>query len=399
MPVLDQATLRRLTLVAAIAALGYACVLLMSFGQPHGWLIGEHGAPRAIEFTGVHAAGVLALDGRAVLAYDWPTHHAMQDAITGAPAAPYNPWGYPPHFLLIAALLGLMPYTATALLWIGVTLSGYAFVASRMIGVRAAGLWVAALPSSFINIMVAHTGFLTGGLFGGALLALPQRPLLAGCLFGLMTIKPQLGLLIPVALIAGGHWRAMIAAAATTVLAVALSVAVFGIAPWIELGPQLGRVAGTIRTGHVDMTMLVTPYGFARDMGLGDTVAITLQCSVTLALATFIFRLWRSGASHDLKAAALISASLLATPYLFVYDLTLLAFVAAFLWRHAGAPGLRPQELGAFAAATLLLMAFASLPISAGFLANILLGSVTCLRAWAFVAPRHTAPTADIATT
>ena len=105
-------------------------------------------------------------------------------------------------------------------------------------------------------------------------------------------------------------------------------------------------------------------------------------------LAVMIFRLWRSDATHDLKAAALISASLLATPYLFAYDLTLLTFVAAFLWRHAGAGGLTQWELTSFGAAILFLMAFASLPISAGFLANVVIGVVTLNRVWPYVAPR-----------
>ena len=50
--------------------------------------------------------------------------------------------------------------------------------------------------------------YLDGGLFGGGLSLLERRPLLAGGLLGLMIYKPQLGLLIPVALLAGRHWRA-----------------------------------------------------------------------------------------------------------------------------------------------------------------------------------------------
>jgi hypothetical protein len=48
----------------------------------------------------------------------------------------------------------------------------------------------------------------TPGLFGGGLSLLERRPLLAGGLLGLLIYKLQLGLLIPVALLAGRHWRA-----------------------------------------------------------------------------------------------------------------------------------------------------------------------------------------------
>ena len=53
-----------------------------------------------------------------------------------------------------------------------------------------------------------------GRLLGGALVSLDRRPLIAGILFGLMAYKPQFGLMIPIALAAGGYWRSFSAAAA-----------------------------------------------------------------------------------------------------------------------------------------------------------------------------------------
>jgi hypothetical protein len=65
-------------------------------------------------------------------------------------------------------------------------------------------LAAASLPAVFINIAHGHNGFLTAALFGGGLLLLERREMLAGILFGLLCYKPQFGVLIPLALAAGG---------------------------------------------------------------------------------------------------------------------------------------------------------------------------------------------------
>jgi len=42
--------------------------------------------------------------------------------------------------------------------------------------------------------------------FGASLLLLERRPVLAGCFIGLLSFKPQCGLLLPVALLASSQW-------------------------------------------------------------------------------------------------------------------------------------------------------------------------------------------------
>ena len=72
-----------------------------------------------------------------------------------------------------------------------------------------------AAPMAFINALVGQNGFLTAALIGGALYLIPVRPVLAGICLGLLTYKPQYGLLFPIVLIAAGHWRVFISAAVT----------------------------------------------------------------------------------------------------------------------------------------------------------------------------------------
>jgi alpha-1,2-mannosyltransferase len=86
----------------------------------------------------------------------------------------------------------------------------------------------AAFPAVFVNIGHGQNGFLTAALLGGALQLLDRRPWLAGMLIGLLTYKPQFGVLIPIALLAGGRWRSIGAAVATVAALLALSFATLG---------------------------------------------------------------------------------------------------------------------------------------------------------------------------
>ena len=89
-----------------------------------------------------------------------------------------------------------------------------------------------AFPAVAINLLHGHNGFLTAGLLAWGLIVLPRRPLLAGALFALLAYKPQFALAIPVALIAGGAWRSLAAAAFSFVALTAATLAAFGTEPW-----------------------------------------------------------------------------------------------------------------------------------------------------------------------
>jgi hypothetical protein len=72
--------------------------------------------------------------------------------------------------------------------------------------------------------------------------------------------------------------------------------------------------------------------------------------------------LWKSDRPFALKAAALATATLLATPYLYMYDFPLLAVPFAFLFR---ARGFDRVEIGAIIAinAVIAIFAWTALPI------------------------------------
>ena len=378
---------RIVTIIACGLIAFYIGALAALFHNDPGWLIDKSGQPRTNEYVGVRAAGMLALEGKAADAYDWSLHRVAEAEITGAPVKNYFAWPYPPSYLPVAVALASLPLLPSALLWIAATLALYAWSIVRISGVRGAGVWALASPASFINAYVAHTGFWTAGVMGLALEALETRPILAGVLFGALTMKPQLGLLIPVALIAGGYWRVMGSAVAAALSAALISIAAFGVDPWLQLIPQMARISDHVRDGNVIMELLVTLYGFLRALGVPHVPALIAQCTLSLVLAAGVFKLWRSDAPLPLKAAALASASMLVSPYMFVYDLTHLSIAIAFLIRYCGLGGLTKIEVATMAASMAMILGLAIVQMPLGFLANVHIGAIMLGRVRPYLRP------------
>ena len=68
-----------------------------------------------------------------------------------------------------------------------------------------------------VYLFFVLSGFLIGGLIALGLTLLSSRPWLAGLLIGLASVKPHFGVLIPLALVAGGYWRSFFSAALTVI--------------------------------------------------------------------------------------------------------------------------------------------------------------------------------------
>ena len=85
--------------------------------------------------------------------------------------------------------------------------------------------------------------------------------------------------------------------------------------------------------------------------GASVPTAYAVQISLGVLLAASLTWLWQSDAAFELKAAALATGSLLATPYVLDYDLVVLAIAIAYFTRHGLSYGFRNFEISLLAAA------------------------------------------------
>ncbi len=329
---------RRRSVIAPVCfafCVAHAVYLIDSF--VHGtWLIDTFGHGIATDFVNVWAAGRLVLDGQPAAAYDWSVHKAMEDAATGAVSDEYFAGLYPPTFLLVAAPLALLPYAAAWLAWMAASFSAFAAALRAITGSRFAPALAFAFPPALANIAVGQNGFLTAALIGGALSLLERQPVAAGCLLGLLTYKPQFGILFPLVLAASWRWRAIIAAAGMSVALAAASLILSGPASWEGLVDVMPRFSDDIlHGGHTDWSKLQSMFSLVLALGGGTRVAWALQGMLSATTATTLCVLWRSRAPFDLKAAALAIGTVLATPYCYMYDQVILAIAIAFLFRSS----------------------------------------------------------------
>jgi hypothetical protein len=362
---------------AAGAVFAYAASLAVMFAAHH-WLLDAQGRPLVMDFLAVWSAGGLARGGTAPAAYDAHLQHAAEVAAVGHDFKGGLGWPYPPFFLLMAAGLACLGYAWAFVVWTGATIAGYAVTVGAIAKSRTAVLLALAAPWALATLFVGQNGFLTAALIGLVLLNLKRLPALSGILLGLMTYKPQFGLLFPLALAMGGHWRAFVMASLTALFLIALSNAVYGSATFAAFLHVLPQTAQTLLDeGAVGWSKLQSVYGLARWLGLSSAAGWAVQAAATFACATAVIRLWRSGAAYELKAAGLAVAALLATPYLFVYDLPILAVAIAFLYRDRAFDRI---EIAALGLALLCVAAFAVLPAPTGLLAILAIAAIILRR-------------------
>jgi alpha-1,2-mannosyltransferase len=309
--------------------------------------------PLGTDFSQVWVAGKAVLAGEPAAPYDNALHWARQKAVFG-PDAEFYGWLYPPLFLVPAALLALLPYWPALLAWTGLTLALYG-AAIRAILPRPGVMLVAlAFPAIFINAGHGNNGFLTAALLGGSLALLDTRPVAAGVLLGLLAYKPQFGVLIPLALLAGGHGRALLSASATVVLTVALTLVLFGWQPWLGFRDSLefSRTV-VLEGGGAGYHRLQSAFAALRLWGAPVGLAYAAQLAVASLAAWWVWRAWRGPCDPRIAKAVLALGTLLATPYLFDYDLVVLAVPGAFLAAVGAERGFRPWEASILALAWL----------------------------------------------
>ncbi|MGE3988536.1 glycosyltransferase family 87 protein [Pseudorhodoplanes sp.] len=359
-----------------------ANALYLVFALLHGTiLVGADGLPIPTDFVNVWAGGRVALEGQAAAAYDAVAHKAAQVAALGRDFAGEYPWVYPPTFFFAAAPLAMLPLTAAHVAWVAMTFAAFAAVMVAIMRGPVGLVMACAFPGIVANASVGQNGFLTAALIGGMLIVLNSRPLLAGILLGLLSFKPHFGVLIPLVLIAGGYWRVLFAAAATTLLLALAAWLVFGFEVWEGFFDALRSASqAALSLGLADWSKLQSLFGLVRILGGGETLAFVLQWMLAGATGLLLCLLWRSRAPFNLKAAGLAVGILLVPPYLFMYDDVTLAVAMAFLFREMQARGALPGEQAGLGAALLLVLIFPIVKVPVGFDATLVVALLIARR-------------------
>jgi alpha-1,2-mannosyltransferase len=264
----------------------------------------------------------------------WFDVRTYNDALRAMLGGPYQEhyWSYPPHVMLFIWPFGLMPYLPAYVVWCGLGIALYLWACSIAIP-RDRMLFLAVAPAVACCIFFGQNGFYTAALLIGGLSNLDRRPILAGVLFGILTIKPQIGMLLPVILLLERRWLTIASAVVTTAILVVLTSMLFGWHVWVafydKILPQQhwltenggGLLFAVVPTVFYGLRLLHVPLGL--DWAVQGVVSAA-------ALAALVWVYWKRR-DPALSLAYFVTATFLVTPYILNYDMVVFGFVVALL--------------------------------------------------------------------
>lgn len=343
--------LRVLVMVGVLVGLSLATSMLEGWGRVYGSAISDASLN---DYMPHWSSGALARAGQAAAVYDAAALHNFYTTHFGL-SAQASVWGYvyPPVTLLLARSLAFGDYLTSATVFFSLSLLLFLLVAycwaggaGVLLAFGFSGVWIC-LDSGQLTLLIAT-------LLGFGLFYLERRPLLAGVLIGLVCLKPQFGVLLPLLLLVGGYRKSFVAASGTVLALIALSVLLDGPETWLAF-IQKGMPALLAHPANEPLwPRYLTVFGLLARGGWSLQLAAWGQ-GVTALLATGLTLLiWRQTTAIELRAAALLLGTLLISPMFYDYDLPVALLALLMLLRASSAMWPR-QAIAPLLASALLL--------------------------------------------
>jgi hypothetical protein len=328
----------RLVTMSWVAVLVYVGFLATWAWVSHGFVVGSR---PGVDFSIFWAAAHLMLQGEPAYVYEHVAFMKTQLDLFGSFADTHGiGWAYPPAFLTVITPLALFPYAIAYLLFVAVGTWGYASLIARIsnigqaIGRRWLGaLVIAASPCVFVAAIIGQNSLLTAALAALAVIWIVQRPVAAGICIGLLAIKPQMAIVFPFVLIASRAWKVFAVAALTGIVTTTLGVVVCGSHSIVAFfnNANVLRVALLDHGGQSFWFASPTVLSALRLGGFPVIAAYAGHTCVAIVAISAAWHVWRQSNDLRLRAAIFAIAALLASPYVWHYELAWLGIALASL--------------------------------------------------------------------
>lgn len=270
------------------------------------------------DFRMFWSAGHLAATGRAADAYS-PSEFQKFETEHKATS---DQWIYPPTVMLLSYLTSFVSFGAGFLIW---TLGLNLLSVLVMRGVGLGWLIIVATlmsPAALWSDALGQFGLVGGALFLASLMIASRRPVRAGLYAGLLTMKPQIGLILPVVFLAQRNVRAIVVAVLVFLVLVALSLLAFGGEVWrayLTEGLASAHAIVVSTHGNAGMFSGISVFWFTQKLGLGLPVSYGLQVAAAFGAAIWCWRAWSDPLARPLPRVALTTClASFVTPYAFI---------------------------------------------------------------------------------
>ncbi len=293
------------------------------------------------DFTNIYAAGLMAKQGHLAAAYSVDSYQAVKASLLGRVPERAD-WVYPPVILPLGAIFSSLPLSTSFWAWTGVSLVVMTILLRR----GGLGWGVVALtivsPAEWRCLCLGQlSGVLSCAMFAG-LLASATNSVRAGLLLGVQVLKPQMGLIGPVILLASRQWRSLLAGGLLVVLLCLLPVLEFGRESWtlyFTTGGALARGLLLAPFGQSYQLNGLSVFWMLRSLGGSVPIAYAAQGVAAAGAIALAWRVWRYPVVDPYNRAALtLLLSLYLTPYgyssdMVGYTLALVVLAARRGWR------------------------------------------------------------------
>lgn len=293
------------------------------------WL--GHYHPRTVLFTDFlndWTAAHLVRDDALHFLFDKTAYNLYMRQLHANVFGGYN-WSYPPHLLPLLTPFAFVSYELGLAVWSALGLvSIWGVLRLVRPALPARWRWLILLsPACLVNLLAGQTGFFCAALLLGGLYLLPKHPARAGILFGILTIKPHLGLLLALALLVRREWCAIGWAIFTSSVMIGASLLLWGVEPWIGWFTETRIMQVALLENFQGLYTYLMPglLPALRMLGMPLAWAWGLQAMLSLALTFLVLRLIAQEGFSARGILALALGTVLITPYAFNYDMVMLS--------------------------------------------------------------------------
>lgn len=317
------------------------------------------------DFVNYWVGSQLALSGDSATVFVHERYFAHLQSLFGADY-PLHSWSYPPHFLMLVSPLSLLPYGPSMAVFL---LAGFGlFVWAALAFVREFApessrklVFLGITAFALVMAETTQNGFLSAAALLCALTNLRRRPVLAGLALALLTMKPQLGFLVPLLALLDRNWAVLKWATVFTAALVGASILCFGADAWAAFFTHVLPYQDFVMKHWIGPFLELMPgtYGSLRSLGVAVSPALAAQAIVSLLALGALFASFRATREPLQRVFALLVVTFLVTPYSFHYDMGALAVAAACLALRARAA----EEHGAAFAYALIAVLPALVPV------------------------------------
>lgn len=292
------------------------------------------GQPGGVDFPTFWTASRLWREGTPLDAYSYTALVSAAHRLSPLLPTP-GPFFYPPTYFLLLKPLAFVPCSVATLVFLIASAAVFVLLLRKVLPARAALLPILAFPGVWLNMAQGQNACLTASLALGTLLMLERRPVLAGICLGLLSIKPHLAILFPIALACAGMWTTFAVAGITTLVFTGVSILVFGPAVIPAFLHGIGYANNTLASGVRPWALSASLFAGLRDLHVAVTPAYMAQGFQSIVAAVAVIWVWRRTRDLCVRATALVAGTCMISPFIFNYDTAWLGIAIAMFTAKA----------------------------------------------------------------